>query len=60
MEHEESSACCFDGARYDNQELLATLRGLGPTWKALLDEAEANLRVRPQRMNQYFRGCADS
>jgi hypothetical protein len=48
MEHEECSACGFDGAAYDNQGLLATLRGLGPAWKALLDEAEANLRVRPE------------
>ena len=48
MEHEKCSACGFDGARYDDEELLAALRGLGPTWNHVLDEAGTYLRVRPE------------
>jgi hypothetical protein len=47
MEHEQCDACGFDGLRYDNTELLAALRALGPQWRALLTGAGPELRERP-------------
>ena len=47
MEHETCDACGFDGAEYDDDALLAQLRALGPAWRAALDDAGADLRVRP-------------
>lgn len=47
MEHETCSACGFDGADYDDAALLVQLRALGPSWRALLDGAGDELRVRP-------------
>ena len=40
-------ACGFDGGQYDEASLLAELRGLGASWRALIDEAGNELRVRP-------------
>jgi DinB superfamily len=48
MDHEMCPACRFDGGRYDDRALLAALRDLGPAWSTLLDEAGADLRVRPE------------
>ena len=39
--------CGFDGAVYDDGELLRALRALGPQWRELLDRAGDKLRVRP-------------
>ena len=47
MDHECCSACGFDGSTYSDRALLAAVRDLGPTWKALLREAGADQRVRP-------------
>jgi len=47
VEHETCSACGFDGADYDDAGLLAQLRALGPSWRALLDQAGPDLRTRP-------------
>jgi DinB superfamily len=47
VEHETCSECGFDGADYDDAALLAQLRALGPSWRALLDGAGTELRVRP-------------
>ena len=47
MEHETCRACGFDGADYDDAAVLARLRALGPAWRAVLDGACAELRVRP-------------
>jgi hypothetical protein len=47
VEHETCNACGFDGADYDDAELLARLRGLGPSWRAVLDGAGSELRIRP-------------
>jgi S-DNA-T family DNA segregation ATPase FtsK/SpoIIIE len=46
-EHERCAACGFDGSSYDNAALLATLRDLGPRWRALLGSAGDELRARP-------------
>jgi hypothetical protein len=47
VEHETCSACGFDGAEYDDAALLARLRALGPAWRAALEDAGDELRVRP-------------
>jgi hypothetical protein len=47
MEHEHCDACGFDGARYDDAELLRAVRGLGPRWRSLLFETGPELRERP-------------
>ena len=47
MEHETCSECGFDGADYDDAALLARLRALGASWRAVLERAGAELRVRP-------------
>lgn len=47
MEPERCAACGFDGANYDDASLLAELRRLGPTWRALINDCGAQLRVRP-------------
>ncbi len=39
MVHERCAACGFDGSHYSDEELLAAIRDLGPSWKALLGEA---------------------
>jgi len=46
--HERCDQCGFDGARYDATALVAAMRGLGPQWQALLAEAGAELRTRPE------------
>ncbi len=48
MQHEQCDACGFDGARYDDGELLGALRELGPCWRALIATAGPELRVRPE------------
>jgi hypothetical protein len=48
MEHEYCGACGFDGASYDASSLLAALRALGPSWRALISSSGQLLRVRPQ------------
>jgi len=48
VEHERCGACGFDGARYDDESLLATLRDLGPSWRALIGSAGQELRTRPE------------
>ncbi|HEY5109006.1 MAG TPA: hypothetical protein VII96_05290 [Acidimicrobiales bacterium] len=47
MDHEQCAACRFDGAGFDTEGLLASLRGLGARWGALLADAGDDLRVRP-------------
>lgn len=47
VDHERCAACGFDGATYDDAALLSTARSLGPSWRALLDAAGAELRTRP-------------
>lgn len=47
MEHERCATCGFNGSRYSDQELLAAVRGLGPSWKVLLGEIGTDLRARP-------------
>jgi hypothetical protein len=46
-EHEHCDACGFDGSTFDDVSLLASLRELGPTWRALIARTGAQLRVRP-------------
>jgi hypothetical protein len=48
MEHEQCAACGFDGTTYTDTALLDALRALGPRWRALLSDAGAELRVRPE------------
>ena len=48
MEHERCTACGFDGRRYDDDALLDALRALGPRWRALIFNAQGELRSRPQ------------
>jgi hypothetical protein len=45
--HEQCEACGFDGASFDDHELLDTICSLGPRWRALLGSAGAQLRTRP-------------
>jgi hypothetical protein len=45
--HEQCAACGFDGSHYSDEGLLAAIRDLGPSWKALLGEAGTDLRIRP-------------
>lgn len=47
MAHEHCAACGFDGSHYSDEALLAAVRDLGPSWKALLGEAGTDLRARP-------------
>ena len=46
-EHERCAACGFDGSRYDDASLLASIGELGARWRALLSEAGPDLRTRP-------------
>jgi hypothetical protein len=46
-EPEHCDACGFDGARYDDAQLLEAVRALGEQWRALLESAGPELRVRP-------------
>lgn len=46
-DHERCAACGFDGGHDGADDLLASLRALGPRWAALLDEAGPELRARP-------------
>ena len=48
MDHEACAACGFDGASYDDRALLAALRTLGPSWRALMNVCGSALRVRPE------------
>jgi len=48
VEHEHCDACGFDGADYDDESLLESLRALGPRWQVLLEAAGPELRVRPE------------
>jgi hypothetical protein len=48
VEHERCGACGFDGARYDDESLLAALRALGPSWRSLIGSAGRELRTRPE------------
>ena len=47
VEHETCDACGFDGAAYSDDAVVAALRGLGPKWRALLDDAGDHVRTRP-------------
>lgn len=47
MEHEHCEACGFDGSTFDDLQLLAALRELGPRWRALIGESGDRLRLRP-------------
>ena len=47
MDHEACRACGFDGATYNDLQLLAALRTLGPRWRTLIADAGADLLVRP-------------
>ena len=47
MEHEKCLACQFDGTELAGSSVLGALRGLGPRWAALLNDAGDELRVRP-------------
>ena len=46
-DHERCAACGYDGSHDEAEDLLTSLRALGPRWATLLDEAGAGLRVRP-------------
>jgi len=48
VEHEHCDACGFDGAGYDDESLLESLRALGPRWQVLLEDAGSKLRIRPE------------
>lgn len=48
IDHEHCDACRFDGSSYDNAALIAALSGLGQSWRSLLADAGAQLRVRPE------------
>jgi len=47
MAHEYCSACGFDGALYDDDALVASLRALGPQWAALIAGAGPARQERP-------------
>lgn len=47
VEHETCEACAFDGAVYTDAALLDALRGLGPSWRALVRDCGPDLRMRP-------------
>jgi S-DNA-T family DNA segregation ATPase FtsK/SpoIIIE len=47
MVHEVCAACGFDGAQFTDDELLHSLRSLGPQWQQSLRDAGDELRVRP-------------
>jgi S-DNA-T family DNA segregation ATPase FtsK/SpoIIIE len=47
MEPERCDECGFDGSRFDAPALVAELRALGPSWRALIESAGPELRVRP-------------
>ena len=48
MTHEHCDACGFDGARYDDESLLVSLRDQGDSWRSLLRAAGPQVRVRPE------------
>ncbi|HYA68697.1 MAG TPA: DinB family protein [Acidimicrobiales bacterium] len=48
MEHEVCAACGFDGASYDDADLVTALRSLGSGWGALIKASGGELRVRPK------------
>ena len=45
--HEHCDACGFDGATYDDESLLNSLREQGDRWRTLLEAAGPDLRARP-------------
>ena len=47
MDHEQCAACGFDGSKYEPEQLLDAIRGLGQQWIRLLLEAGDELRLRP-------------
>jgi hypothetical protein len=47
VEHETCDGCGFDGSRFDDEALVATIRSLGASWRDLLNSAGDELRVRP-------------
>jgi hypothetical protein len=47
MDSERCDECDFDGSRFDGPALVAELRALGPRWRALIESAGPELRVRP-------------
>jgi hypothetical protein len=47
-DHERCTACGFDGSVYDDASLIEAIAGLGSRWRALLIEAGAELRRRPE------------
>jgi hypothetical protein len=47
-EHERCEACGFDGAVFDDADLLVAVRSLGGRWRRQLADAGRELRARPQ------------
>lgn len=47
VDHEQCSACEFDGSEYGPAQLLEAIRNLGPQWKRILLDAGDDLRKRP-------------
>jgi hypothetical protein len=47
MDPERCDECEFDGSRFDDRALTSELRALGPRWRALIESAGPDLRVRP-------------
>ena len=47
MEHDQCAACGFDGSKYQPEQLLDSIRELGPQWIRVLVKAGDELRLRP-------------
>jgi hypothetical protein len=47
MIHEHCDACGFDGARYDDESVLGSIREQGDRWRDLLAASGPDLRARP-------------
>ena len=47
MDHEQCTACGFDGSEYEPASLLDAIRDLGPHWIQLLLNAGDEVRLRP-------------
>ncbi len=47
MDHEQCTACGFDGSEFEPLLLLDAIRDLGPQWIQLLLDAGDGLRLRP-------------
>jgi len=47
VDHEQCTACNFDGSEYEPAQMLDAIRDLGPQWIRLLLDAGDELRQRP-------------